>query len=421
MKRCVNIDWLEVYVLEDLERYPCDAEYFRKQGYFVREREYGTRVYNQMFTILDDYDQPAIEIRRDPSSLQGRDGGLFPPNSCHIRLSNRACYQSNPVAYLRDFLARHNYTFKKIFRLDVCLDFEHFDKGDDPQAFIRRYMKGVYAKVNQGNISAHGTEQWNGREWNSLSWGKPKSMVGTKLYCKTLELEQASDKPYIRQAWWEFSRQCSPAEQDCILIDDPINMTKRGKDGKPYKPAIWRVEFSIKSSAQRWFVIDRAVHGSGKIVMPHTLSLYDSKEKLLKVFASLAEHYFHFKYYDPDTRKDRCKDKVLFNFSPLDTFYKVDRLASHKSDSKPFQRLLTLLRNYMLMHVAAGDKAAIERVIDMIETDILRMMKNPNTTQAEVLALRQVMKERIAGIRDKSVTQRIAELTDIINNSPDLF
>lgn len=374
-----------------------------------------------MFTILDDYDQPAIEIRRDPSSLQGRDGGLFPPNSCHIRLSNRACYQSNPVAYLRDFLARHNYTFKKIFRLDVCLDFEHFDKGDDPQAFIRRYMNGIYAKVNQGNISAHGTEQWNGREWNSLSWGKPKSMVGTKLYCKTLELEQASDKPYIRQAWWEFSRQCSPAEQDCILIDDPINMTKRGKDGKPYKPAIWRVEFSIKSSAQRWFVIDRAVHGSGKIVMPHTLSLYDSKEKLLKVFASLAEHYFHFKYYDPDTRKDRCKDKVLFNFSPLDTFYKVDRLASHKSDSKPFQRLLTLLRNYMLMHVAAGDKAAIERVIDMIETDILRMMKNPNTTQAEVLALRQVMKERIAGIRDKSVTQRIAELTDIINNSPDLF
>lgn len=303
----------------------------------------------------------------------------------------------------------------------MCLDFEHFDKGDDPQSFIRRYMKGIYAKVNQGNISAHGTEQWNGREWNSLSWGKPKSMVGTKLYCKTLELEQASDKPYIRQAWWEFSRQCSPAEQDCILIDDPINMTKRGKDGKPYKPAIWRVEFSIKSSAQRWFVIDRAVHGSGKIVMPHTLSLYDSKEKLLKVFASLAEHYFHFKYYDPDTRKDRCKDKVLFNFSPLDTFYKVDRLASHKSDSKPFQRLLTLLRNYMLMHVSAGDKQAIERVIDMIEIDILRMMKNPNTTQAEVLALRQVMKERIAGIRDKSVTQRIAELTDIINNSPDLF
>ena len=73
------------------------------------------------------------------------------------------------------------------------------------------------------------------------------------------------------------------------------------------------------------------------------------------------------------------------------------------------------------MHVSAGDKAAIERVIDMIETDILRMMKNPNTTQAEVLALRQVMKERIAGIRDKSVTQRIAELTEIINNSPDLF
>lgn len=421
MKRCINIDWLEVYVLEDLARYPCDAEYFRKQGYFVREREYGTRVYNQMFTILDDYDQPAIEIRRDPSSLQGRDGGLFPPNSSHIRLSNRSCYRNDAVAYLRDFLARHNYTFKKIFRLDVCLDFERFDKGDDPQAFIRRYMKGVYAKVNQGNISAHGVEQWNGREWNSLSWGKPKSMVGTKMYCKTLELEQASDKPYIRQAWFEFSRQCTPSEQNSRLIDDPINLTKRDKDGNVYKPAIWRVEFSIKSSAQRWFVIDKAVRGHGKVGMPHTLSMYDSRQKLLTVFASLAEHYFHFKYYDPNTRKDRCKDKVLFNFSPLDTFYKVDRLASHKSDSKPFQRLLTLLRNYMLMHVAGDDKQAIMHVIDMIETDILRLMKNPKTTNAEILALRQVISERIAGLRDKSVTQRVKELVDIFDNSPELF
>jgi len=49
------------------------------------------------------------------------------------------------------------------------------------------------------------------------------------------------------------------------------------------------------------------------------------------------------------------------------------------------------------------------------------MMKNPKTTQAEVLALRQVMRERIAGIRDKSVTKRLEELTDIIANSPELF
>ena len=55
IKRCVNLDWLEVYALEDNSRYPCNADFFRREGYFVTERAFGTRQYKEMFTLQDQY------------------------------------------------------------------------------------------------------------------------------------------------------------------------------------------------------------------------------------------------------------------------------------------------------------------------------------------------------------------------------
>ena len=61
--RCVNIDWLEVSCEESNMRYPCNAEYFRQQGYFVHERDYGTRVWGEVFTIEDEEGHDWIEVR----------------------------------------------------------------------------------------------------------------------------------------------------------------------------------------------------------------------------------------------------------------------------------------------------------------------------------------------------------------------
>lgn len=78
-QRCVNLDWVEVYCLESGKNFPHDANYFRECGYFVREREYGTRQYNQMFTILDENDLGFIEVRRDPVSgtMASKNTGIF--------------------------------------------------------------------------------------------------------------------------------------------------------------------------------------------------------------------------------------------------------------------------------------------------------------------------------------------------------
>lgn len=408
--RCLNLDWLEVYVLENPLEMPVDASYFRQHGYVVSERDYGTRVYAQMFTIDDKHGQPWLEIRRHPLSLKQRDGGLFPPNACHIRLTNYACYSQDAIRDLRDFLALHQYEFVKIYRIDLALDFELFDYGDDPAKFIARFMSGKYSKVNQTNISAHGQDQWNGRVWNSLSWGKPSSMVSTKMYCKSLELEQVHDKPYIRFAWWSNH-----------LIDEPIRCTKTKPDGTIYKPLIWRVEFSIKSSAKRWFLIEDGHSQHKKIPIPYTLDTFDTHERRLIIFASLARHYFHFKKYETDKRKDRCADKQLFDFKLSDQYVKIERAAT--ADRKPdeYKRLRTLLCMLRLFTSDTTVLRCIETLLVYIDKVKVDRMTLHDTTSPYVQALRILMQERAAGLKSESVTQRLNELIDLLSDDVPVF
>lgn len=363
MIRCVNIDWLELYCLESPNVYPCNAEFYRRQGYDVRERDYGTRQYREMFTIIDRDCLPWIEIRRNPVAGEDAKGikGIFSPYSCHIRLSNVACYSNDPVLKLEDFLFKYQYDVSRIFRLDICLDFERFDKGDAPSDVLDRYLRGKYTKINQSNISAHGRDLWDGRKWNSVSWGNPKSMVSTKMYNKTMELQTAKDKPYIRYAW-----------QMAGLVDDYINITKTKANGNTYHPEIWRVEFSIKSSARAWYVVEDNTHRKTKqIALPHSLNLYETREQLLTAFASLSHHYFHFKHYQANRRKDRCRDKVLFVFDKEDTVYKIDRLITDRPRNNAEDTLKARLEQYREHRANKAIYDACQTIIDSITDDQL--------------------------------------------------
>ena len=73
-----------------------------------KEREYGTPVYREMFTILDEWMEPIIEIRRNPKSQRGvQQFGVLDPDACHVRLTNRTCYYAEPVKFLQEFIERH--------------------------------------------------------------------------------------------------------------------------------------------------------------------------------------------------------------------------------------------------------------------------------------------------------------------------
>lgn len=381
IQRCVNLDWLELYCLEDDIGYPHDANFFRRAGFHVEEREYGTPMYNEMFTLYDHFDEPLIEIRRDPKSAETRQiNGLFDPRSCHVRLSNRTCYFANPVQLLQQFIEQYGLHYQRISRVDICYDFTTFDYGDNPADFMRRYMKNRYTKINQANISAHGADAWGGRTWNSVSWGSKKSMVGTKFYNKKLELSEARDKPYIRQAW-----------RAAGLVDDEYLLTK---DGNPVD--IWRVEFSVKSGTRNWFIMENE-QGKKKRIQSvrNTLDVYDTKEKLWQMFLSLADHYFHFKKFEEGKRKDLCEDKKLFNPDGISQYYKLENVASTHQPSTAWHQLYKKLLAYR----EETYKPEIYKAVSLLLEDIEFKQRINDLTlpwnATEMTAIRLLMAKRM--------------------------
>lgn len=422
--RCVNIDWLEVYCEESNDEYPCNADYFTRRGYVVREREYGTRVYEEMFYILDRNGNDMFEVRRNPKSGDSSFVGLS-PMSTHIRLCNWVCYQSNCVQLLRDFLVRHNYIFHRIYRIDVCYDFERFDSGDKPERVARRIVEKTYLKMNQTKIHAIGDDNWGGYAWETLSWGSLTSMVSTKLYNKTKELAATGNKkPYILTQWMMAG-----------LIDNPVNQVKYNKDGSQYKPDIWRVEFSIKSKADSWLILEDI---SGKRVkkkaVPHSLSLFDSQDKLWQRFQDLAYHYFRFKVktykkqkrgvagfalgqiesnHDPELqRKDRMPEKVLFHYDQDREFMHIQNVPK---PSKPYhdgEVLRRRLINYAAAHPDHKIREACKVLVDSINVrDIYRYTDSFDIWQ--VKALQGAIQLKMGG-DERSTLEIIAQLEELI-------
>lgn len=406
--RCVNLDWLEVHCMEPSGD-PHDANYFRRVGLTVSERDYGTRVYKEMFTVNDVHGNPFVEVRRAPYSTGY--GGIHAVEECHLRLVNAACYLDNAAALMQNFIDTYGYTINRISRVDICLDFERFDEGDDPAVFLSRYLRQVYSKINQGNITAHGADRWNGQVWNSVSWGSPTSAIGTKFYNKTMELYDAATgtyrKPHIRYAWLK-----------CGLIDDFHKVMKQGKDGW-YTPQIWRVEFSIRSSVKKWFAIELNGEEKHYQSIRNTLDMYDCREKLLTLFASLQQHYFHFKHFQKEQRKDRCPDKVLFKWKGVQLTYKVGRddtsmiLGEGHKQQRPFDTLIRKLKEYQLHHTAKDITDACQVIIRAIEGDYLRSdLRNP-FSYTELMQLQRALSMKAAGT-DTDVVVLMQEVKNIL-------
>ena len=400
MVRCVNIDWLEVYCLEDAIGFPHDAEFFRRAGFHVVEREYGTPIYYEMFTIYGRDDQPLLEIRRSPKSAVGRQvRGVLDPSACHVRLSNRTCYFMEPAKLLQDFLERFGLHYQRISRIDICYDFTQFDYGDQPQDFLQRYMKGRFAKINQANISSHGSDRWDGRVWNSVSWGRRTSMITTRFYNKTKELQEVSDKPYIRQAW-----------RAAGLIADELNPTE-----------VWRVEFAIKSSTKNWFQMEWEGGRKKQILsVRNDLRMYRSKAQLWDVFLSLADHYFHFKKYQKDVRKDRCEDKKLFRRDDQASFYKLDTIHTKQTPAKQIDNLY----HRLLAYRDASYKPEIYRACNVLLADLQFKLRTASIETPwpadELTAIRLIIADHIQN-HDKPVNQSIEEVRGLMELERDFF
>ena len=315
--RIINIDWLEVYCIEPKDE-PHDAEFFKAKGLEVKERTYGTPIYKEMFAICQN-GEPWIEIRRNPYSIKS-EGGIMADCSCHLRLCNEACYHDNPIDELRSFILAFDYLYKSIARIDICLDFNVFDNGWTPQRFVNAYMRSNISKVNQTNVSCHGSDSWGGRLFNSLKWGATTSPISTKLYNKTMELQQGEDKSYIKQ-WW----QCGGD-----FVGASINPEETS--GLDMSQDVWRLEFSIKAQAQA----RKRSNGKKESFTLHLFD-YDTKEKLWQRFCELYQMYFDFrkKEYVYNEKKNTRTLKRKYDCKRIDLFNFADRCVKYKPARKP--------------------------------------------------------------------------------------
>lgn len=342
--KSVNLDWLEVYCIEDGIK---DANYYKNLGWQVNEREYGTPLMKQMFTLLNEHRKPFLEIRRDPYSLK-ENGGIFEKGSCHIRLSNRTLYTYNPIQQLQDFLIKYNYQFKGITRIDIACDQLVFDNGMNPEKLIADYMAGSILKNRNSRINVHGTEKADGRSWNSIKWGAASSPLSTKIYDKTLELKEASDKLYIKDMWvreglcdlqkvvYDYKDKKTGIKEQrskMVVVKAGTKTEEERTLDEVEQVKIWRVEFSIKSEARNWITIDN------QHVLSIGLTKFQTKERCLLMFLLLSKWCMNFvkAEYTEDgkpIRKDRCTPIVLYSEKNLEKTFKPHRVTEKEDPTR---------------------------------------------------------------------------------------
>lgn len=357
--KSINLDWLEVFCIEDGN---LDANYFKNLGWKVSVREYGTPLYREMFVLLTEHDKPFLEIRRNPYSLK-KNGGIFDEGSCHIRLSNRTLYTYNPIGQLQGFLVKYNYQMKGITRIDIACDQLVFDNGMNPETLISDYMAGSILKNRNSRINVHGTEKADGRSWNSIKWGSASSPLSTKIYDKTLELKQQSDKLYIKDMWvkdglcdlqkvtYEYKdKRTKQVEKRAKMV--VVKAGTKTEEEQPIEDVqevkIWRVEFSIKSEARNWITLEGNHH------LSIGLTKFQTKERCLLMFLLLSKWCMNFVKAEVNEdgkprRKDRCTPIQLYTEKNLEKTFKPHRITEKedptRTDKIIYNRLIKISNN----------------------------------------------------------------------------
>ena len=292
---CINLDWLEVFCMED-PHFPLEPLRCIELGFVVKEREYGTPQYSQMFTCYRG-NVPVLEVRRLPYSIR-REGGIFEEGSCHIRYVNRSCYALNPLQEMTNFIKRARLTFRSISRCDICVDFVRFDNGDTPQEFIAKYLTDKVIKMHQAKLrgvsrnadaedyvesfSFGGRDSITSKHINSLKWGGKGCPVSTKLYNKVQEMKDTNYKSYIVDQWISAGLVKRKTVEDkqgkrVILTHDGVECD------------VWRLEFSVKLQGAK--LIETENGG----VIEFSLSTIDNRDKLMNIFQGLALQYWDFR------------------------------------------------------------------------------------------------------------------------------
>ena len=324
---CINIDWFEVFCYEPADF--GDPESFEKIGFKIAMRDFGTRIYRQMFTVIAG-GYPWIEVRRDPKSVAS-DGGILMDGACSIRLVNRTCYEPDAVKTLYSFLAGIGYHYRNkavcaISRVDICIDFREFNNKRKPEMFLKEYLGGKYAKINQTRLQAWGQDFFSDKYYHALKWGSPSSMVSTKVYDKTKEMAEEKTKPWIIDSWVHSGLLSSYSDASTI----------------------WRLEFSINSDCKFWIQDNNKFD---EYYQNNDIEVWCDTGNYFRIISGLVSHYFRFVEVQEGKSKYKCPMVKLFDFDNCERY------------------LPRPLRN--LMETGRGERAVINKIRKIMGSGML--------------------------------------------------
>lgn len=209
-----SIDWLTINVSITGEEI---APVFFINSLYLQKRERGSSVFSAIYDLYNKQDDLIAVICCRPNS------SILDPRFAQIQIYNKWLYVGNLNKLVNELLFKSNLEFVSISRIDYCCDLYQFDNGMTPKTFIEEFAKENVTKTYNSKFTLWGkTNQYN-RDYHQLSIGDNKSVFTWKLYNKSKELREVSDKAYIRRKW-EIKLKDYNTDQD-----------------------VWRLEVSVKN------------------------------------------------------------------------------------------------------------------------------------------------------------------------------
>ena len=274
----VSIDWFQIY---------CDCSQMQPaQDYIFDKEEYGTSVYQDMYTIYLYGEEIAI-LCCNPRSKALKKG------SGQLKIMNPILYQIGLSAIVYDLLRTCNIIPINISRLDLCADFNHFEGYPDMQVFFQDFLNIKLWKIGAAKykVCANKAEQIEGdyfkliglqssrHTYQYLRFGSKVSKVSAYLYNKTQEFRDVKRKNYIAEAWKE--------------------------NGIDESKEVWRLEFSLKGDGIKF------LNQETKMWQAKDLEMVLDPIQRTQVYNALYLKYWDYRINDGQKRKDRMKRAKL--------------------------------------------------------------------------------------------------------------
>lgn len=303
---CVNCDWLQYSVhLKEPE-----PEIICPDGYRLEICQ-GNNIFEHRAILFDGRGAKYMTLLWKPYSK------VLPANLMTVQLANEYLYLDGGAGVLWSFEDLQKIvecTFNAVGRVDICCDFEGYEKRTE---FVNHLNSGNYYAQHktEGSTWWHeiGTAETASRkQLHCLTWGSQKSEIKVKLYHKSREqgvlTGEDAEKPWIIRQW--------------KLNEMDIHN-------------VWRLEFSLSGAGQLRYKNQ-----------PLTLQNIADDEWLLNVFCELYHNRFITRINQGRRNGHHNNDQRVFLF-PMPQRGTGLKWADPKGRDYEIPAAITLLRSMM--------------------------------------------------------------------------